>query len=118
MRISGKTCTSESRRTKTIELPEMERFDLSCGEPSHLMVSHHAMSHPKSKTGFRGVNKEKDASYAKKPYKAQICANGKRYHIGRYTTPGEAARAYDKRAKEVYGDEAVLNFPEEHTNDL
>lgn len=33
-------------------------------------------------------------------------------YIGSYATPEEAARAYDKKALELWGDRAVLNFPE------
>jgi len=34
--------------------------------------------------------------------------------LGRYDTPEEAARAYDERVIELYGEYAYLNFPEEH----
>jgi len=36
-----------------------------------------------------------------------------RIYLGRYPTEEEAARAYDKRAKELFGEYANLNFPEE-----
>ena len=56
-----------------------------------------------SKTGYTGVYIEN------KKYRAIITINGKAVHIGMFTTPEEAARAYNKRAKEVYGDMARLN---------
>jgi len=34
-----------------------------------------------------------------------------REYLGRYETEEQAARAYDKRAKELYGEYALLNFP-------
>ena len=56
-----------------------------------------------SKTGYTGVYMEN------KKYRAIITINGKAVHIGMYNTPEEAARAYNKRAKEIYGDDARLN---------
>ena len=50
---------------------------------------------------YKGVTKRDNRYYA--------IAKGK--HIGSYATPEEAARAYDKKALELWGDRAVLNFP-------
>ena len=46
-----------------------------------------------------------------KPYAAQIFKNQKKYHIGCFATPEEAARAYDKKALELFGQYAQLNYP-------
>ena len=56
-----------------------------------------------SKTGYTGVYMEN------KKYRAIITINGKAVHIGMFETPEKAARAYNKKAKEVYGDDAKLN---------
>ena len=56
-----------------------------------------------SKTGYTGVYIEN------KKYRAIITINGKAVHIGMFDTPEDAARAYNKRAKEVYGEMAKLN---------
>ena len=60
-----------------------------------------------NKSGFKGV------SYAywikSDRWVARISKNGKRYHIGTYKTPEEAASAYDKKAKELFGDFAGTN---------
>ena len=46
-------------------------------------------------------------------YRAGIGVNGKPMHIGYYDDPIEAARAYDRKALELFGEFARLNFPEE-----
>jgi hypothetical protein len=58
---------------------------------------------------FRGV------SWSKKDRKwlARICCDYKQYAIGYFTDEVEAARAYDRKAVELFGDFARLNFPEE-----
>ena len=49
-------------------------------------------------------------SYSARRWIARIGASGKRY-IGRFTTEREAALAYDKEAKLLYGEFAACNFP-------
>lgn len=50
---------------------------------------------------YRGVTNVKNK------YVAQVSQYG---YIGRYNTPEEAARAYDEKAIEIFGDKAILNF--------
>lgn len=59
-----------------------------------------------SKTGYRGVQQD----YRR--FKAMIWAAGQFYLLGRFSNAIEAARAYDKAARQLHGDFAVLNFPE------
>lgn len=56
-----------------------------------------------SKSGYTGVYLENNK------FRAIITINGKAVHIGMFDSPEDAARAYNKRAQEVYGDAAKLN---------
>lgn len=57
-----------------------------------------------SKAGYRGV-----CWYRGKFY-ARITVNYKDICIGRFDDPADAAKAYDKKAKELFGEFAILNF--------
>ncbi len=56
-----------------------------------------------SKSGYTGVYLENNK------FRAIITMNGKAVHIGMFDSPEDAAKAYNKRAKEIYGDDAKLN---------
>ena len=42
----------------------------------------------------------------------KVATNGKNQHLGYFVGEAEAAKAYDKKAKELFGEFAYLNFPE------
>ena len=65
---------------------------------------------PGSRSGFKGVNWSGTKTHT---WQARIMRNGKRVFLGNFDTPEEAARAYDAAARELFGEFARLNFPEE-----
>lgn len=54
--------------------------------------------HRDNATGIKGVSRRRGK------WRAQITANGKRQHLGDFETPQEAAVAYQKAAKEAFGE--------------
>lgn len=58
---------------------------------------------------YKGVSWDKNRSR----YQANIRYNGKLIRIGRFKSEIAAAKAYDKKAFELFGEFAYLNFPAE-----
>lgn len=93
----------------------------NCVNPSHLQAGTFADNvrdmdargrRPKQqrKPGkFKGV--WFTGAHRKRPWRACVCDNHRKIHLGRFSTEEEAARAYDAKAREMYGEKAVLNFP-------
>ncbi len=61
-----------------------------------------------SSSGYKGVSYQKDCD---KKWVAKITLDYKSIHIGCFNTKEEAAKAYDKKAIELFGEFARLNFP-------
>lgn len=66
----------------------------------------------KATSMYRGVHYDKKGEC----YQAQVACRGKRITVGCYDNEEEAARAYDARAREEYGQFARLNFPENNND--
>jgi len=56
---------------------------------------------------YKGVSWDKQ----RKLFLAAIRCNGKYYNLGRFKSETAAAKAYDKKTRELFGEFAYLNFP-------
>lgn len=66
-------------------------------------------------SGFKGVQIYCGNGQRTKQWKAQIRHHGHVIYLGKFDDPAEAARIYDSKAKELFGEFARLNFPQEGT---
>lgn len=64
-----------------------------------------------NQSGYKGVSKTKSKKNPR--WVARIGRNGK-FNLGTFDTPEDAAKAYDKKAKELFGEFAKLNFPDDN----
>lgn len=63
-----------------------------------------------SKLGYTGVYQENNR------FRAVISQNRKSIHIGMFATPEEAAEAYNRKSRELYGDEGKINVIRPHAS--
>lgn len=60
-------------------------------------------------SGYKGVSWDKQRS----KWRSRVIKNRKYYHCGFHVSAELAARAYDAKARELFGEFASLNFPQE-----
>ena len=74
----------------------------------------------KRKTSIKSSSQYKGVMWDKRRSKWQTMMgyNGKKIFVGYFDDEETAARAYDTKAKELYGKYAALNFPEPETDPL
>ena len=61
---------------------------------------------------YKGVHKKRDRT----KWSARIMLNGNVISLGHYLLESDAAKAYDKAAKQYFGEYAYLNFPDNSTH--
>lgn len=61
---------------------------------------------------YRGVFRHKTPNKKWDRWRANVQTKGKRFDVGLFVEEEDAARAYDKKAREIFGEFARLNFPE------
>ena len=75
-------------------------------------MSNRGKSKKKTASKFLGVRTYAKSSHPKgKEWGSTITKEKKTYFLGYFATDLEAARAYDRKSKELFGSYAVLNFP-------
>jgi AP2 domain. len=98
--------------TKGIEIDHKNRNGLD-NQRENLRVATRSLNqmncgpYKGNKSGYKGVSWRQKGRVI-----AQIYINTRRVYLGRFDTPEQAARAYDAKAKELFGEFAYLNFPE------
>ena len=63
-----------------------------------------------SKLGYTGVYQENNR------YRAVISKDRRSIHIGMFATPEEAAKAYNRKSRELYGSEGKINIIKPHAS--
>lgn len=76
-------------------------------ECSHIENMRNQLPQKTGTSRYKGVHWEKERG----KWRAQIKHTCKQMRLGRYASEKDAAKAYDKKAKELFGEFAYLNFP-------
>lgn len=70
--------------------------------------SRNSKIHKNNTTGYKGIVLHKPTG----KYHSRIVLDGKKLSLGYFDNPVDAALAYDKKALELFGEFAFLNFPD------
>jgi len=114
----------------TIKGKHVRMHRLILDAPPHLFVDHincngldnrrkklrlctHFQNQQNRRPSLNGKSKYKGVCWSKrhKKFRARITYNRKSYHLGLFDSEIDAAKAYDKKALELFGEFAYLNFP-------
>lgn len=70
---------------------------------------HNQSAHKDALSKYKGISCDK-SSKRRKRWRARIMSDGREKSLGYFDTELEAAKAYDQKAKELFGEFAKLNF--------
>ena len=79
-----------------------------CSEQCGLAIQD---GHDDAEIPYKGVNLSHTRADGTKMYEAKIMKDGEQHYLGSFTSVKEAAKAYDKKALELY-ENPYLNFPD------
>lgn len=74
-------------------------------------TSQNGINRPKQKNNTSGYKGVTDSGRRPNRWRAQIWFQRRRITVGNYASLEDAARAYDRKAEEMFGEFAFLNFP-------
>lgn len=92
-----------------IDHKNMDGIDNRHSNLRHATYQENNMNRQSHVKQYKGVWWDK----VKMRWRAQIRKDGKKYLLGTFNDPKEAALAYDRKAIELFGSFARLNFPKE-----
>jgi hypothetical protein len=75
---------------------------------SHIQNMQNMKPYEKAASEYKGVTWDKE----RKKWRAKLCIGRKQVFSFRYNSEIDAAKAFDRKAKELYGEFAYQNFPE------
>lgn len=75
-------------------------------------VSQNICNRPKTKRKTRSKYKGLEWNKIQRKWKVSIQCNGHKVYLGSFASEIDAAKAYDKKARELFGPFARPNFPE------
>ena len=73
---------------------------------THAQNLQNTKKHRDNASGYKGVHLNKHA----KKWQASVMSGGSRHYLGLFDDPKAAARAYDAKARELFGEFARTNF--------
>lgn len=75
-------------------------------------VSQNLCNRTKTKAKTRSKYKGLEWDKTQRKWRARIQLNGRKIHLGSFANEIDAAKAYDKKARDLFGQFACLNFPD------
>lgn len=76
-----------------------------------IRLASHSQNCAYAKKRSNCTSKYKGVMWDRNKWKARLRTQGKEFNLGRYENEEDAAKAYDIKALEVWGEFAFLNFP-------